>query len=83
MRCVWTRKVITSAGTMMMTAMAHMGRAACPRDVAMTRFLRTRREALVPVLLLLPAVLTMLFVVALPLLFSLWTSLTPSPFWTD
>jgi multiple sugar transport system permease protein len=43
----------------------------------MTRFLRTRREALVPVLLLMPAILTMLLVVALPLLFSLWTSLTP------
>jgi multiple sugar transport system permease protein len=43
----------------------------------MTHFLRTRREALVPVLLLMPAILTMLLVVALPLLFSLWTSLTP------
>ena len=43
----------------------------------MTRFLRTRREALAPVLLLLPAILTMVLVVALPLLFSLWTSLTP------
>jgi multiple sugar transport system permease protein len=41
------------------------------------RFLRTRRDALVPVLLLSPALLTILFVVALPLLFSLWTSLTP------
>ena len=39
--------------------------------------LRTRRSALTPVLLLSPAVLIMLFVVAMPLVFSLWTSMTP------
>jgi multiple sugar transport system permease protein len=43
----------------------------------MLRALRTRRTALTPVLLLSPAVLIMLFVVALPLVFSLWTSMTP------
>jgi multiple sugar transport system permease protein len=43
----------------------------------MTRFLRTHRTALTPLLLLLPAIAVMLFVVALPLVFSLWTSLTP------
>jgi multiple sugar transport system permease protein len=43
----------------------------------MLRALRTRRPALTPVLLLSPAVLIMLFVVALPLVFSLWTSMTP------
>lgn len=42
----------------------------------MLRILRTRRTVLTPFLLLSPAVLTMLFVVALPLVFSLWTSLT-------
>jgi multiple sugar transport system permease protein len=41
------------------------------------RALTTRRADLAPFLLLAPAVLTMLLVVALPLLFSLWTSLTP------
>lgn len=43
----------------------------------MFRFLRTRRASLTPLLLLSPAILVMLFVVALPLVFSLWTSLTP------
>jgi multiple sugar transport system permease protein len=43
----------------------------------MTRVLKTNRAALTPLLLLSPAILTMLFVVALPLVFSLWTSLTP------
>jgi multiple sugar transport system permease protein len=43
----------------------------------MIRALTTRRTDMAPFLLLLPAVLTMLFVVALPLVFSLWTSLTP------
>jgi multiple sugar transport system permease protein len=43
----------------------------------MTRILKTNRAALTPLLLLSPAILTMLFVVALPLVFSLWTSLTP------
>ncbi len=43
----------------------------------MIRALTTRRTDLAPFLLLLPAVAVMLFVVALPLLFSLWTSLTP------
>lgn len=43
----------------------------------MIRALTTRRADMAPFLLLLPAVLTMLFVVALPLVFSLWTSLTP------
>lgn len=38
---------------------------------------KLNRTALVPFLLLLPAILTMLFVVAMPLVFSLWTSLTP------
>lgn len=39
--------------------------------------LTTRRAFLTPFLLLTPAIAAMLFVVALPLLFSLWTSLTP------
>jgi multiple sugar transport system permease protein len=43
----------------------------------MTLVLKTNRAALTPLLLLSPAILTMLFVVALPLVFSLWTSLTP------
>ena len=43
----------------------------------MIRALTTRRTDMAPFLLLLPAVATMLFVVALPLIFSLWTSLTP------
>ena len=43
----------------------------------MIRALTTRRTEMAPFLLLLPAVATMLFVVALPLIFSLWTSLTP------
>jgi multiple sugar transport system permease protein len=43
----------------------------------MTRILKTNRAALTPLLLLSPAILTMLFVVALPLVFSLWASLTP------
>ena len=43
----------------------------------MTRALTTRRVEMTPFLLLLPAVAIMLFVVALPLVFSLWTSLTP------
>lgn len=43
----------------------------------MTRIFKTNRAALTPLLLLSPAILTMLFVVALPLVFSLWTSLTP------
>lgn len=43
----------------------------------MIRALKTRRAEMAPFLLLLPAVVTMLFVVALPLVFSLWTSLTP------
>jgi multiple sugar transport system permease protein len=43
----------------------------------MIRALTTRRTDFAPFLLLLPAALTMLFVVALPLVFSLWTSLTP------
>lgn len=43
----------------------------------MTRIFKTNRVALTPLLLLSPAILTMLFVVALPLVFSLWTSLTP------
>ncbi|MDD7970890.1 carbohydrate ABC transporter permease [Roseinatronobacter alkalisoli] len=42
----------------------------------MIAFLRTRRTALIPLLLLSPALLTMLFVVALPLGFSFYTSLT-------
>ena len=40
------------------------------------RFLTTNRAALTPGLLLLPAIAVMLFVVALPLLFSLYTSFT-------
>jgi multiple sugar transport system permease protein len=43
----------------------------------MPRILTTRRVQWTPLLLLLPAIVTMLFVVALPLVFSLWTSLTP------
>ena len=43
----------------------------------MFRALTTRRAEMVPFLLLAPALITMLFVVALPLVFSLWTSLTP------
>ncbi len=43
----------------------------------MIRTLRTNRAAMVPLLLLAPAIVTMLFVVALPLAFSLYTSLTP------
>lgn len=43
----------------------------------MIRALTTRRADFAPLLLLLPALATMLFVVALPLAFSLWTSLTP------
>ncbi len=42
----------------------------------MTAFFRTRRPALTPLLLLSPALLTMMFVVALPLAFSFYTSLT-------
>jgi len=41
------------------------------------RYLRTRQAKLTPILLLSPALFTMLFVVALPLVFSLYTSLTP------
>jgi len=41
------------------------------------RYFRTRRAALTPLLLLSPAILTMLFVVAFPLVFSFYTSLTP------
>jgi multiple sugar transport system permease protein len=41
------------------------------------RFFRTRQAALTPLLLLSPAILTMLFVVAIPLVFSFYTSLTP------
>jgi multiple sugar transport system permease protein len=43
----------------------------------MLRALTTRRADLAPFLLLLPAAVVMLAVVALPLVFSLWTSLTP------
>ncbi len=43
----------------------------------MTALLRTHRTDPAPFLLLAPAVLVMLSVVALPLVFSLWTSLTP------
>ncbi len=43
----------------------------------MPRILTTRRVQRTPLLLLLPAIVTMLFVVALPLVFPLWTSLTP------
>lgn len=42
----------------------------------MTRLFRTRREGLTPFMLLTPAFVVMLFVVAFPLLFSLYTSLT-------
>jgi multiple sugar transport system permease protein len=42
----------------------------------LTRSLQRRREALTPVLLLSPAVLTLLFVVLLPLIFSFYTSFT-------
>jgi multiple sugar transport system permease protein len=41
------------------------------------RFFRTRQAALTPLLLLSPAILTMLFVVAIPVVFSFYTSLTP------
>jgi len=43
----------------------------------MIRALRTRRVETAPFLLLTPALITMLFVVAVPLVFSLWASLTP------
>jgi multiple sugar transport system permease protein len=43
----------------------------------MFRALKTKRVETAPFLLLTPALVTMLFVVALPLVFSLWTSLTP------
>lgn len=43
----------------------------------MLRFLRLHQTRLTPVLLLSPAIFVMLFVVAMPLVFSLWTSLTP------
>lgn len=43
----------------------------------MIRYLRTRQASLTPLLLLSPAILTMLFVVAIPLVFSFYTSLTP------
>jgi len=43
----------------------------------MIRSLTTRRPEMTPFLLLAPALVTMMFVVALPLVFSLWTSLTP------
>lgn len=42
----------------------------------MSRILTTKRGNWTPVLLLMPAIVTMLFVVALPLIFSLYTSLT-------
>lgn len=43
----------------------------------MIRSLTTKRPEMAPFLLLTPAFFTMLFVVAVPLIFSLWTSLTP------
>lgn len=43
----------------------------------MLRYFRTRQAKLTPILLLSPALFTMLFVVALPLVFSLYTSFTP------
>lgn len=43
----------------------------------MIRSLTTKRPEMAPFLLLTPAFVTMLFVVAVPLIFSLWTSLTP------
>ncbi len=43
----------------------------------MIRALRTRRVETAPLLLLTPALITMLFVVAFPLVFSFWASLTP------
>lgn len=43
----------------------------------MIRFFRTRQAALTPLLLLSPAIMTMMFVVAIPLVFSFYTSLTP------
>ena len=43
----------------------------------MLRALRTRQTALAPFVLLLPAFTVMLFVVAMPLVFSFYTSLTP------
>jgi len=54
----------------------------------MARIFATRRANWTPVLLLTPAIVTMLFVVAVPLLFSLYTSLTayrlvrPETLWT-
>jgi multiple sugar transport system permease protein len=41
------------------------------------RYVRTRQAALTPLLLLAPAIFTMMFVVAIPLVFSLYTSFTP------
>jgi multiple sugar transport system permease protein len=41
------------------------------------RFIRRYQTALTPLLLLSPAILTMLFVVAIPLVFSFYTALTP------
>ncbi len=43
----------------------------------MIRYVRTRQAALTPLLLLAPAIFTMMFVVAIPLVFSLYTSFTP------
>ena len=43
----------------------------------MSSLLTTRRASLTPLVLLMPAMASMLFVVAMPLIFSLWTSLTP------
>ena len=43
----------------------------------MIRALSTKRSEMAHFLLLAPALITMRFVVALPLVFSLWTSLTP------
>lgn len=43
----------------------------------MIKALTTRRPEMTPFLLLAPAMIIMLFVVAVPLVFSLWTSLTP------
>ena len=50
-----------------------------PSDLepSLIRALTTKRPEMTPFLLLTPALITMLFVVALPLVFSLWTSLTP------
>jgi multiple sugar transport system permease protein len=41
------------------------------------RYVRTRQAALTPLLLLAPAIVTMMFVVAIPLVFSFYASLTP------